>query len=307
MLRVVLAAVIAVPLGLDLYIPAPEDNPLTPARVEAGRRLFHDRRLSRDQSLACASCHDPKRAFSTAKPLSVGVFGRQGRRNVPALINRGYGKLFFWDGRVTSLEEQVLKPIQDPYEMDMTLAEASTRVGLSADDISRSLASYVRSILSGDTPFDRFVHGDQRALSAEQRTGLMIFRTKGNCIACHVGSNFTDERLHNTGIAWRPSGGPGAAGRYLDDGHFAVSGAEEHRGRFKTPTLREVDRTSPYMHDGSKATLEDVVNFYDDGGRPNPNLDIEIRPLGLTVDEKRALVSFLLSLSGQVREGRFRP
>ena len=129
MLRVVMAVVIAVPLGLDLYIPAPEDNPLTQARIEIGRRLFHDRRLSRDQSLACASCHDPKRAFSTAKPLSVGVFGRQGRRNVPALINRGYGKLFFWDGRVTSLEEQVLKPIQDPYEMDMTLPEAVSGSG----------------------------------------------------------------------------------------------------------------------------------------------------------------------------------
>lgn len=306
MIRVATAILVAVPLGLDLYIPAPEDNPLTQTRIEIGRRLFHDRRLSRDQSLACATCHDPKRAFSTAKPLSVGVFNRQGRRNVPALINRGYGKLFFWDGRVTSLEEQVLRPIQDPYEMDMTLTDASARVGLSADDISRSLASYVRSILSGDSPFDRFVNGDQRALSAEQRTGLMIFRTKANCVACHVGANFTDERLHNTGIAWRPSGRPGAAGRYLDDGHFAVSGAAEHRGRFKTPTLREVDRSSPYMHDGSKETLEDVVNFYDDGGRPNPNLDMEIRPLGLTVEEKRALVSFLRSLSGRVREGRFR-
>ena len=111
-------------------------------------------------------------------------------------------------------------------------------------------------------------------------------------------------RLHNTGIAWRPSGGPGAAGRFLDDGHFAASGREDDRGRFKTPTLREVGRTSPYMHDGSKATLEDVVNFYDDGGRQNPNLDFEIRPLGLTVEEKRALVSFLRSLSGRVREGR---
>jgi cytochrome c peroxidase len=304
MIRLVMAFVITVPLGLDLYMPAPEDNPFSRERIEVGRRLFHDRRLSRDQSLACASCHDPKRAFSTAKPRSVGVFGRHGGRNVPTLINRGYGKMFFWDGRVTSLEEQVLKPIQDPYEMDMTLTEASRRVGLSADDISRSLASYVRSILSGNAPFDRFVNGDQRALSAEQRTGLQIFQTKGHCMACHVGPNFTDERLHNTGIAWRPSGGPGAAGRYLDDGHSAVSGKEKDRGRFKTPTLREVDRTSPYMHDGSKATLEDVVNFYDDGGRPNPNLDIEIRPLGLTVEEKRALVSFLRSLSGQVREGR---
>jgi cytochrome c peroxidase len=290
---------------LDLSIPVPEDNPITKERIEVGRRLFHDRRLSRDQSLACASCHDPKRAFSTARQFSVGVFGRQGNRNVPTLINRGYGKVFFWDGRVTTLEQQVLMPIQDPYEMDMTLAEASTRVGLSSDDISRALASYVRSILSGDAPFDRFVNGDRHALSAEQQAGLSIFRTKGNCIACHVGPNFTDERLHNTGIAWRPSGGPGPAGRYLDEGHFAVSGREDDRGRFKTPTLREVERTSPYMHDGSRATLEDVLNFYNDGGRPNPNLDIEIRPLGLTVDEKRALIGFLRSLSGRVREGRF--
>ena len=304
MIRVVMAFVLTIPLGLDRYLPVPEDNPLNLERIEVGRRLFHDRRLSRDQSLACASCHDPKRAFSTPKPLSVGVFGRQGRRNVPALINRAYGKVFFWDGRVTTLEVQVLKPIQDPSEMDMTLAEASTRVGLPAEDMSRALASYVRSILSGSAPFDRFVNGNRRALSAEQQAGLAIFRTKGHCIACHVGPNLTDERLHNTGIAWRPSGGPGASGRYLDEGRFAVSGREDDRGRFKTPTLREVDRTSPYMHDGSKTTLEDVVNFYDDGGRPNPNLDIEIRPLGLTVEEKRALVSFLRSLSGRVREGR---
>lgn len=302
--RIVMAAVVTIPLGLDLHIPVPEDNPLTDERIELGRRLFNDRRLSRDRSLACASCHDPERAFSSVRPISVGVFGRHGRRNVPTLINRAYGRRFFWDGRVTTLEEQVLKPIQDPSEMDMTLAEASARVGLPAELISRALASYVRSILSGTAPFDRFVNGNQRALSSEQQAGLLVFRTKGNCIACHVGPNFTDERLHNTGIAWRPSGGPGAAGRYLDEGHFAVSGRETDRGRFKTPTLREVDRTSPYMHDGSKATLEDVVNFYDDGGRPNPNLDIEIRPLGLTVEEKRVLVSFLRSLSGRVREGR---
>ena len=163
------------------------------------------------------------------------MFGRHGRRNVPTLINRGYGKAFFWDGRITSLEEQVLKPIQDPYEMDMTLAEASARVGLSVDDISRALASYVRTILSGNAPFDRFVNGDQRALSSEQQKGLVIFRTKGNCIACHVGPNFTDERLHNTGIAWRPSGGPGAAGRYLDEGHFGVS------GRRKTGSFQDAD------------------------------------------------------------------
>jgi cytochrome c peroxidase len=289
--------VLTIPLGLDLYMPVPEDNAVTIDKVRLGRRLFNDRRLSRDQSLACASCHDPKRAFSTAKPLSVGVFGRQGRRNVPALVNRGYGRAFFWDARITSLEEQVLRPIQDPNEMDMTLAEASERVKLPVPDISRALASYVRSILSGNAPYDRFIQGNRKALSPQQQAGLQIFRGKGNCTACHVGPNFTDERLHNTGIAW-------VDGRLKDEGHFTVSGKPEDRGAFKTPTLREVARTSPYMHDGSKATLEDVVTFYDEGGRPNPTIDPEIHPLKLTVDEKRTLVGFLKSLSGRPREGR---
>jgi cytochrome c peroxidase len=312
MMRVLMAIVLAIPLGLDLYMPAPEDNPITVDKIRLGRRLFNDRRLSRDQSLSCASCHDPKRAFSTAKPLSVGVFGRVGRRNVPAILNRGYGRAFFWDARITSLEEQVLRPIQDPNEMDMTLAEASARARLPAEEISRALASYVRSILSGNAPFDRFVNGDRKALSPEQQAGLQIFRGKGNCTACHVGPNFSDERLHNTGIAWRPStgSGPGQApagsgqGSYQDEGRFAVSGKPEDRGAFKTPTLREVARTSPYMHDGSKATLEEVVKFYDEGGRPNPAIDPEIHPLHLTVEQKAALVAFLKSLSGTLREGR---
>lgn len=302
MFRLVIAFIITVPLGLDLYVPAPEDNPLTRERIELGRRLFQDRRLSRDYSRSCASCHDPKRAFSTPAPLAVGVFGRVGRRNAPALINRAYGRLFFWDGRIITLEQQVLQPIQDPFEMNMTLIEASARVGVSADDISQSLASYVRSIFSGDAPFDRFINGDRWALTAEQQIGLQIFRAKGNCIACHVGPNFTDERLHNTGVAWQPPGDSGG-GRYLDEGHFAHSGEDADLGRFKTPTLREVSRTAPYMHDGSKVTLEEVVNFYDEGGRPNPNLDMEIRPLRLAIKEKRALVGFLRALSGRVSEG----
>src|SRR6266481_6471897 len=123
-----LAAAVTIPLGLDLYLPVPEDNPLTAEKIELGRRLFFDRRLSRDGSISCASCHDPERAFSDGRAVAVGVSGRQGRRNAPALINRGYGRLFFWDGRVSTLEEQVLKPIQDPNEMDMSLSEAAVRV-----------------------------------------------------------------------------------------------------------------------------------------------------------------------------------
>ena len=173
-----LAASVRIPLGLDLYMPVPEYNPMTQEKVALGRRLFFDRRLSRDGRVACSSCHDPYRAFSDGLVVTVGVFGREGRRNASALINRGYGRAFFWDGRVSTLEEQVLKPIQDPNEMDMTLPEAADRVGLPAGEISRVLASYVRSILSGDSPFDRFVNGDRGALSAEQQAGLQLFRER---------------------------------------------------------------------------------------------------------------------------------
>jgi cytochrome c peroxidase len=280
-------------LGLDAYRPVPETNPLTREKIALGRRLFFDRRLSRDGSIACSSCHDPERAFSDGRPVAIGVFGRQGRRNAPALINRGYGRSFFWDGRVATLEEQVLKPIQDPNEMDMSLAEAAAGVSLTPEEISRALASFVRSILSGDSRFDRFVNGDHSALSAEEQAGLQLFRGKANCVACHVGPNFTDERFHNSGVAWRD-------GRLQDEGRFAVTGRAEDRGAFKTPTLREVARTAPYMHDGSFTALEDVIEYYDRGGNRNPGIDAEVRPLHLSSAEKRDIVAFLRCLNGTI-------
>jgi len=282
------AALITIPLGLDLYVPAPEDNPLTAEKVALGRRLFLDPRLSRDGTIACMTCHNPARAFTDGRSVAVGISGRQGRRNVPTLVNRAWGRLFFWDGRVRTLEEQVLRPIQDPNEMDLPPGDAAARVGMSTVDLSRALASYVRSIMSGTSPYDRFLAGDRRALNDEQQTGLQIFRGKGNCTRCHVGPTFTDERLHNTGVAWR-------------DGRLADEGGGQ--GTFKTPTLREVARTAPYMHDGSVETLQQVIDFYDGGGNPNPALDSEIRPLRLTEAEKRALVAFLSSLTGTVQEG----
>lgn len=281
--RLLLAVALAIPLGLDLYLPVPEDNPLTAEKIEMGRRLFADRRLSRDGTIACASCHDPARAFSKDEPLAVGVFGRVGRRNAPALVNRAWGRAFFWDARAATLEEQVLKPVQDPNEMDLTLDDAEERVGITRLAMAQALASYVRSILSGDSRFDRFIGGDRTALTPQERQGLDLFRGRGNCTACHVGPTFSDERLHNTGVAWR-------------EGALADAGAG--RGDFKTPTLREISRTAPYMHDGSLATLEQVVDFYSDGGRPNPFIDPEIRPLELTTAEKAALVAFLRSLTG---------
>jgi cytochrome c peroxidase len=287
---------IVVPLGLDLYIPVPAANPLTADKVEVGRRLFDDPRLSVDGSLSCATCHQPERAFSSADAAAVGVFGRQGTRNAPALINLAYGRAFFRDGRETTLERQVLRPIEDPNEMGFSAARAAERVGLSREELSQALASYVRTILSGNSPYDRFVDGDREALSADAQAGLALFRGKARCSLCHFGPTFSDEAFHNTGVA-------APDGEIIDVGRFEVTGREPDRGAFRTPTLREVARTAPYMHDGSLATLEDVIEFYDQGGRPNPALDPKIRPLGLTADEKAAVVAFLRSLTGELQEG----
>ena len=298
MIRLLIAALL-IPLGLDLYMPVPEDNPITQEKIELGRRLFNDRRLSRDGTVACASCHNPDHAFASPHAISPGVFGRRGRRNAPALINRGWGRSFSWDGRVATLEEQVLKPIEDPNEMDLSIAEASARVDVTREDMSRAMASYIRSIMSGNTPYDRYIDGDRTALSAEAQAGLKLFRGKGNCTACHVGPTFTDERFHNTGIAWaRPPREPGAAESFRDEGRAVVTGRAGDRGAFKTPTLREVEHSAPYMHDGSLASLDEVVDYYDRGGNKHALLDLELRPIGLTASEKHAVVAFLRTLSG---------
>ena len=321
-----------VPLGLDLYVPAPDDNPITAAKVELGRRLFFDTRLSRDFTVACATCHHPERAFTDGRVTPRGVFGRIGTRNVPSLLNRAYGKRFFWDGRARTLEDQVRAAMAGKSDLDLPADEAATRLrgdhsyaaafretadassdgratkhlveadqpgrgqGVTADRLVEAVATFVRAQLSADSAADRYAAGDTSALTPTAQRGRELFYGKARCGVCHAGPLFTDEDFHNTGVAWQD-------GELLDVGRFDVSGKEDDRGAFKTPTLREVARTAPYMHDGSLATLADVIKFYDRGGNPNPYLDAALRPRRLTSEEQQALITFLHALSGTGQDG----
>jgi cytochrome c peroxidase len=292
-------------------VGVPSDNPPTDEKAALGKLLFFDKILSNDRTVSCATCHDPERAFADTKALAVGISGRIGKRHSPALINRAFGRAHFWDGRAISLEAQVVQPITDRNEMDLPLADAVARLAgdreyreafqsvfgqpVSADDLGRALATYLRTIRSTDSPYDRFMAGAADAMTAEQQQGMQIFRAKARCIFCHSEPLFTDEQFQNTGVAWQAD-----TTTYQDDGRFMVSNQQRDRGKFKTPTLREIARTAPYMHDGSLATLEDVVDFYDKGGRPNQNLFPLLRPIGLTPQEKQQLIKFLEALSGTV-------
>ena len=299
----------------DVPVTVPADNPANDVKVALGRRLFFDNLLSIDKTVSCATCHDPERAFADARPLAVGVQGRTGRRNSPTLVNRAFGRLHFWDGRAATLEIQALRPIADEVEMALPLEDLLTRLQadrsysetfekvferpITIDDVGRALASYLRTIKSMDSPYDKFIDGVTDALSTDAQAGLQVFRTRGRCVICHREPTFTDEAFYNTGISWRPAESE-SPGTFQDNGRFDVSNVPRDRGAFKVPTLREVASTAPYMHDGSLKTLRDVVDFYDKGGRPNPSLFPLIRPLNLSEEEKRVLVIFLESLSGVV-------
>jgi cytochrome c peroxidase len=292
-----------VPPGLGPR-PAPADGALTAARVRLGRRLFFDPVLSTDRTVACASCHQPEHGFASAGGRPRGIRGQQTARRAPSLFNRAYGTSFFWDGRAATLEEQALQPIDNPAELGAGAAEAVRRLradpdyraqfgaafpdGVTADNLARALASFERVLLRGDSHVDRFHRGNLAALTEAERHGLWLYESKGGCWRCHRGPNFTDEQYHNTGVAWGKEP--------LDLGRYAVTKKDADRGRFKTPTLRGVALTAPYMHDGSLATLEDVVAFYNQGGGANPCLDPALTPLGLTKDEIRDLVAFLKAL-----------
>jgi cytochrome c peroxidase len=332
------------PLGLPA-IPIPQDNPVTADKVQLGRKLFFDRRLSANNTVSCAMCHIPEQGFSQNElRLPVGVEGRGVRRNAPTIYNTAYVERLFHDGREISLENQVWAPLLAANEMgNVSIGVVIERIrslddyeerftaafgrGPDVQTIGMALASYQRVLVSADSPFDRWYYGDEElAVDASVKRGFEIFRGKGRCIACHAVSEeyalFTDGRFHNTGIGYfatmRPVDtefdvmlAPGqvervesdlvestGTDRFTDLGRYEVTSDPDDRWRYRTPTLRNVALTAPYMHDGSLATLRDVLLFYDRGGIPNEVLDPLIRPLGLSDAEIADLLAFLQSLTG---------
>ncbi len=297
------------PVGIEAPPPIPGDNPMTPAKVELGRLLFFDPRVSVDGNVSCATCHNPVMGFTDGRATSMGVKAQTGGRSAPTVINLAYATNgVFWDGRAKSLEEQALGPIANPIEMGSTHQGTMARLNgipgykeqfkhvfgtddIKIEDAAKAIAAFERTIISGNSSWDRFQKGDASALSDSARLGWELFQKKAECIGCHAGFNLTDNGYHNIGV--------GLDKPEPDLGRYVVTKAEEDRGRFKTPTLREIIYTGPYMHDGSEKTLEDVVEFYNKGGNKNPQLDEKIKPLNLTKEEKANLVAFLKSLNGE--------
>jgi cytochrome c peroxidase len=295
-----------VPTGLQ-PIPWPAANPYSPEKAELGRYLYFDKRLSADATVSCASCHDPNHGFTDGAAVSTGIHGQKGARSAPTVVNRAYSLAQFWDGRAATLEEQARIPMESPIEMGTTAgalvatlngivgyrAMFAKAFGSEAIDIGRvtmAIACFERTLVSGNSPFDRYRSGDRGALASEQVRGMSVFFDK-SCDRCHQGATFTNNAYANEGI--------GADKSDPDVGRYAVTHDARDWGAFKIPTLREVEHTAPYMHDGSLATLQDVVEFYDKGGIRNKNLDANIRPLHLSDEQKRDLVAFLKSLSGE--------
>lgn len=316
------AITIAAPLGLP-PLPIPRDNPPTAETVALGRRLYYDRALSVDNTVSCATCHAPQSGFGDGRQVSIGVRGQMGTRNASTVFNSAYYTTQFWDGRAPSLEKQVEGPLTNPVEMDNTLdrlerqlnADPSYRAefkkAFGADSITyemveKSIASFERTVVSGNSPFDRFTYGgDKKALSASAQRGLEVFRDpkKGNCAVCHtIGEKyalFTDNKFHNLGVGVKL--GINGTAEFTDLGRFKETNVEADKGAFKTPSLRNIALTAPYMHDGSHKTLKEVIDFYIGGGNSNPYRDKEIHPLDFLTGKERAdLQEFLKSLTGEI-------
>ncbi len=308
---------IAAPLGLPA-VPFPPDNTPTAETVALGRRLYYDTAFSVDHTVSCATCHHPDAAFADPKPVSVGVQGKTGTRNSPTVFNSAYYVVQFWDGRAPSLEKQAEGPVENPVEMAHTLRGVEERLAQDAsyvaaferafgpgpityEKVEKAIATFERTVVSGNSPFDRWhFGGEKQAVPAAVRRGFEVFRDpqKGNCAVCHTVEEkhalFTDNKFHNIGVGVRD-------GMPTDMGRWEVTKVESDRGAFKTPSLRNIALTAPYMHDGSLKTLKDVIDFYLGGGNSNPHLDKEIRALGFLSGRERAdLLAFLESLTGEM-------
>ena len=339
---------IRIPLGIPQELWAyfiPKDNAMTAAKVALGKKLFFDQRLSADGSVSCASCHDPARAFTDGKRVAEGIGGRRGSRNSPTLLNAMFNGGQFWDGRAASLEDQGKMPLTNPDEMgNRSLDEVAARIGampeyagefkevfsssVTIEAIAKAIAAFERTLVSANSPLDRYLAGDLTAMTEDARSGMVLFRGKARCGVCHAfNQNFaafstfpflTDMNYRNTGIAANYDGFNGLARRAMNAardessgsssevakheraaelGRFVVSGNTLDVGAFRTPSLRNVELTAPYFHDGSAATLEDVVRYYIKGGNQNPNRDWQLEPVALSDTEQHELVEFLKALT----------
>jgi cytochrome c peroxidase len=336
-------------IGLPGGLPAglwegliPPGNPLTREKVDLGRRLYYDRRLSADGTVSCATCHDPDKGFADGRKVAEGIGGKRGSRNSPTVLNAMFNEFQFWDGRAGTLEEQAKGPFTNPVEMGMkdhdavvaTVAKDASYVTdfqkifgrpVTIDDVVAAIATFERTVLSGDSRFDRFIAGDLTAMSPAAQRGFELWNGKARCNKCHpygpLTPNFTDNKFHNLGVtkdlsvrtpAARAASGMTTSSSLSDAeaaelGRFSVDGLPKSIGAFKTPGLRDVALTAPYMHDGSKATLMEVVAFYHTGGELNPYLDAEMTPVELTGRDMSDLVAFMESLTGEGEGASNRP
>jgi len=289
--------------------PAPPDNQPTPARIELGKQLFFDPRLSSERNLSCASCHSPLFGWSDGLPTAKGFKSKILGRASPTVVNSGYTGLQMWDGRRASLEDQAMGPMESMDEMAMNLdslfkwlnsspaykaafEKAYPGEPIDKTTTSKAIAAFERTIISRESPFDRWLQGDKKAMTAQQVHGFRLFTdpNKGNCAACHSGPNFTDGGFHNVGLASYGNANP-------DVGRFAIKPLPSLKGAFKTPTVRDIALTAPYFHDGSALTLTEVVEHYNKGGVAKDDLSPNIKPLNLSQGEIKDIVLFMEALT----------
>jgi cytochrome c peroxidase len=283
-------------------IEYPAGQPPSPLEIELGKTLYFDPRLSFNHSQSCATCHNPDLGFSDGMAKGLGAKGSHVGRNAPHIVNLAWGSIFFWDGRAATLEEQALGPIKADGEMNLPLDSVAPRLskaayyrrtfdkvygkgGLQIDNVAKALAAFERSLIVRNTPYDRYLAGDKLAMSPNAVAGLEVFQKKGRCTECHSGPNFTDDSFHNIGV------------NDPDSGRARILAGPGMLGAYKTPGLRNVLYSAPYMHDGSEKSLEDVVRFYNRGGDKKEGLDKLIVPLNLTEQEIQNLVAFMGSIN----------